>query len=162
MSELICDTTVVQYLHQIGRLHILPVIASQVAVPTAVADELTAGHARGIALPDLPRLAWLQVLSPNARPALPDASELGAGECEVLWLAMEHSGRVAVLDDSKARQVAARMKIPMTGTLGLLLDAKRAGLIPAIAPLVGELRQCNFYITTSARALILRQAGEAP
>jgi len=46
--------------------------------------------------------------------------------------------------------------------IGLLLDAKRAGLISAIAPYVDELRKHNFHLSTRARASILQEAGETP
>ena len=162
MSELICDTTVVQYLHQIGLLGLLPALASQVIIPVAVAEELAVGLARGIELPNVQALGWARVLSPAAKPPLPDSSDLGAGELEVLWLANERQGSIAVLDDGKARQVAAAINVPFTGTLGLLLDAKRAGLVSAIAPYVDELRQRNFHLSLRARAAILHEAGETP
>jgi uncharacterized protein len=162
LSELICDTTVIQYLHQIGLLSLLPALASQVIVPAAVADELAVGLVREIELPEVQALGWAHVLSPNAKPSLPDSGDLGAGELEVLWLACERPGSVAVLDDSKARQVATAMNVPFTGTLGLLLDAKRAGLVSTIAPYVDELRQRNFHLSLRARAAILHEAGEGP
>ena len=162
MSELICDTTVVQYLHQIGLLHLLPELASQVIVPVAVAKELEVGRTRGIELPDVQILGWAKVLSPNTTPPLPDSGDLGTGELQVLWLACERPASVAVLDDGKARQIAKALNVPFTGTLGLLLDAKRARLIPSIAPYVDELRQRNFHLSLRARAAILHEAGETP
>jgi predicted nucleic acid-binding protein len=52
--------------------------------------------------------------------------------------------------------------VPFTGTLGLLLDAKRAGLVSFITPYIDELRQRNFHLSQQARAAILREAGETP
>ena len=40
------------------------------------------------------------------------------------------------LHDGLARRVAALLGVPLTGTLGLLLDAKKRGLIPAVRPLL--------------------------
>ncbi len=162
MSELICDTTVVQYLHQIGLLKILPALASHVVIPAAVAEELAVGLTKGIELPDVQVLGWARVLDPSTKPPLPDSSDLGAGELQVIWLAQERPGSIAVLDDGKARQVATAMNVPLTGTLGLLLDAKRAGLISSIAPYVDELRQRNFHLSLRAREAILSEAGEFP
>jgi len=162
LSELICDTTVVQYLHRIGLLRLLPALASQVIIPAAVAEELAAGIARGIELPKVMTLGWARVLSPISKPPLPDSGDLGAGESEVLWLALERPDGVAVLDDSKARQVAARMGIPFTGTLGLLLDAKQAGLIPLVAPHIIELCKHNVFVSPRARDSVLRKASESP
>jgi uncharacterized protein len=162
LSELICDTTVVQYLNRIGLLRLLPALAAHVVIPAAVVEELTVGIAKGIELPDVQTLGWARVLSPNARPSLPDSGDLGAGELEVLWLASERPDGVAVLDDGKARQVASQMEISFTGTLGLLLDAKRSGLISLIAPHIVALRTHGFHVSARARESILRKAGESP
>ena len=75
---------------------------------------------------------------------------------------METPGSVAVLDDRDARRVARQLGIPLTGALGLLLDAKRGGLIPAVAPLLDDLDRYNFHMSPRVRATILRAAGETP
>ncbi len=80
----------------------------------------------------------------------------------MLWLAMETAGSVAVLDDRDARRVARQLGIPLTGTLGLLVDAKQCGLIPAVTPLLDELERYNFHMSTRIRETILKAAGEKP
>ncbi|MHB8120201.1 MAG: hypothetical protein ACYDHX_16020 [Methanothrix sp.] len=59
-------------------------------------------------------------------------TDLGPGESQVLMLALEMPESVALLDDALARRVAIAKEIPIKGTLGLLLDAKRAGHISAV------------------------------
>lgn len=162
MSELICDTTVVQYLHQLHLLHILPALGSSVVLPEAVVVELDQGRVRGIDLPDLSSLGWVSVHTASLKPPLSHAVELGPGESEVLWLALERPNSIAVLDDAAAREQAIECGIRFTGVLGLLVDAKRQGLVPAVAPVLNELRRLGFYLSTRTQALILRQASEAP
>jgi predicted nucleic acid-binding protein len=58
-------------------------------VPPAVHDELTAGRQLGLNLPDLDRLDWIIVRRPSSSAALPLVSDLGAGERELLVLALE-------------------------------------------------------------------------
>ena len=41
---------------------------------------------------------------------------------------------VAVLDDRYARRAAREFGIPLTRTLGLLVEAQQCGLISAVAP----------------------------
>ena len=60
-------------------------------------------------------------------------TSLDQGEAEVLALALERSTRLVVLDEWKARVLAGRLNLPLTGTLGLLLSAKEVGLIEAVA-----------------------------
>ena len=49
----LCDTSPIQYLHQLELLHILPALAQGVIIPPAVVDEVAAGRALGVDLPDL-------------------------------------------------------------------------------------------------------------
>lgn len=88
-------------------------------------------------------------------------SDLGPGETEVLALALETKDAIAVLDDALARQVAEALKLPLIGTLGLLLNAKRVGLIPAVCPLIEQLDALGFRLASHTRAAVLRMAGEA-
>ncbi len=87
-------------------------------------------------------------------------NDLGPGETEVLMLALELRDVVVVLDDGLAWQVAETLGLPLTGTLGLLLDAKRKGLVPAVAPLLDQLHALRFRVSAPTRAAILRLAGE--
>ena len=89
-------------------------------------------------------------------------ADLGPGEAEVLMLALESQGTTVVLDDRLARRVAETLGLALTGTLGLLLDAKRAGLIRAVGPLVDQLQSLGFRLAPHTRAAVLRLAGEQP
>ena len=80
MPDLICDTSALQYLHQLGLLHILTALAEQVTVPSAVVAELAEGRARGIDVPELSEFDWLSVRSPTSTVSLPQARDLGEGE----------------------------------------------------------------------------------
>ena len=160
MPELICDTSALIALHQVGVFHILPALATRVIVPGAVHQELARGRTVGHNVPDVASIDWIAIRTPTARPPLPDASELDAGESDVLWVALESPGAVVVLDEAAARRVAAKLGIALTGTLGLLVDAKRSGLIPNVAPLLDELNRHAFHMSPRIRQTILKAAGE--
>ena len=160
MPEVICNTSPIQYLHQLGLLRLLPDLVKRVIVPPAVIEELAAGRAAGINLPDLESLNWIVVRRPASESALPLIADLGPGETEVLMLALEIEGSVVILDDSLARQVAETRGIHLTGTLGLLLDAKRSGLILQVAPLLDQLQSLRLRLALHTRTAILKLAGE--
>ncbi|MGQ0593878.1 MAG: DUF3368 domain-containing protein [Gammaproteobacteria bacterium] len=88
-------------------------------------------------------------------------TDLGPGETEVLALALESQDPIVILDDALARQVASVLKLRLTGTLGLLVDAKRKGLVPSVAPLLNELQALGFRTAVHTRAAVLKRAGEA-
>jgi len=64
LPDLICDTSPLQYLHQLGLLEILPVPADQVLIPPAVVKELSEGIALGVDLPDVSAVNWIAVRRP--------------------------------------------------------------------------------------------------
>ena len=160
MPEVICNTSPIQYLHQLDLLHILRALTGGVIVPLAVVDELGEGRALGVILRDLSILGWVTVRRPVSEVAVPLVTNLGAGEAEALMLALELREAVVVLDDALARRVAETLGLNVTGTLGLLLDAKRAGLITAVGPLLDQLEALRFRVAPHTRTAVLKLAGE--
>lgn len=160
MPNIICNTSPLQYLHQLGCLHLLPALVGQVIVPQAVAEELAAGTARGIDVPIPQSLEWLTIRRPASAAVLPLVTDLGPGETQVLALALELSEPVVILDDALARRVAETLGIRLTGTLGILLDAKRGGLIQTVLPLLDKLQALRFRLHPATRAAVSQLAGE--
>ena len=161
MPDLICDTSVLQYLHQLSLIHILPSLATTVTIPPAVVDELDAGRNLAVNLPDPANLEWITVQKPIGTVALPLVNDLGPGEAEVLMLALEEPGAIAILDDALARRVAETLRLQFTGTLGLLLDAKQANLISAVRPYLDQLQALQFRLAAHTRSVILKMADES-
>lgn len=160
MADVICNTSPLQYLHQVKHLHLLPALADSVIVPPAVLTELEEGRRLGVELPSPRDLLWAVVREPVSAPAAPLVAHLGPGETQVLMLALETPGTIVVLDDALARRFAETRSIPLIGTLGLLLSAKRLGMIAAIEPLLDDLQALRFRLSLSTRTSVLMLAGE--
>ena len=77
-----------------------------------------------------------------------------------LALEMPKGGAVVLIDDAKAREAAGRLGLKLTGTLGVLLDAKHARLIAAVAPHLDRLDVFGFRLAPHTRAAVLKLAGE--
>ena len=105
-------------------------------------------------------MEWVLVRAPQTEAATQLVIDLGPGETQVLMLAMESADAVAVLDDGLARQLAEALGLRLTGTLGLLLDAKRAGIVPAVAPLLDQLQDLRFRLAPQTRSAALKLAEE--
>lgn len=161
MAKTICNTSPLQYLHQIDCLHLLPTLAGKIVVPPAVVQELQEGARPGVNLPNLESLSWITIESPLGMPALPLIADLGSGETEVLMLVLESPGSTVILDDSLAREVALLRNIPLTGTLGILLNAKQNGLVVQVEPLLNQLQGLGFRLNMSTRRAVLKLAGES-
>lgn len=76
MPKIICNTSPLQYLHQLKQLHLMPSLAGRIIIPPAVVDEIAAGIAWGIDLPDLQALDWLDIQPPLSRIAVPLVTHL--------------------------------------------------------------------------------------
>jgi predicted nucleic acid-binding protein len=78
----------------------------------------------------------------------------------VISWAAANPGFVAVLDDSEARIAARRAGIRVIGTVSVILELKRASLIPEIKPHLLEIRRVGGYISDELFQEALRRAGE--
>ena len=87
-------------------------------------------------------------------------SGLDLGEAAVFALAKEHNARFVIIDELKARQHAARIGLPFKGTLGILQEAKKEGLIDVIKPLLMRLRDNGMHLSESLINNALQEAGE--
>jgi len=154
MAEVVADTSPLIALQQVGQLSLLPRLFGQIHIPPGVAEELRPGMA------ETP--AWV-VVRPLTQPiasAILRAS-LGVGESEALALAMDIRAALVMVDDRPARRLASNLGFPVVGTAGILLRAKRLGLIPEVRPLLDEIIGRGFRLSPAIREKVLTDAGEA-
>ena len=87
--------------------------------------------------------------------------DLGQGESEVLTSALEKPDTGVVLDDLQARKCAELFEISLIGTLGLVVLAKRKGVIALARPVIERLIAVGLYISSALLTNILVGIGEA-
>ncbi len=155
MSErpVVADSSPLIALSQIGCLHLLQKLFDIIHTPPAVAREV----APSVTLPewvlqeDLEQEIGPTVLSFN----------LGLGESEAITLALELDARRVILDDRPARRLAQALQVPVIGTLGILLAAKRRELIPAVGSYLDALLAHEFRISPRLYQQVLFDADES-
>lgn len=148
----ISDTSCLIVLSNIGQLDLLRQRYSRIFIPPEVEQEF------GSPLPE-----WIFISEPSA-PSFDRVRpyKIDVGEKAAIALALDHAGCTLIADDEKARRLAERFQITLTGTLGFLVKAKKAGLLPAIKPLIDQIMQTDFYMSASLIHQALRDAGELP
>ncbi len=140
-------------LARIQRLDLLRAIFRSVLIPPAVAREIKPS------IPDVPD--WLHVHVPTRLPPAPVLRRrLGDGEREAIALAIELEATQIILDDLPARRLAEASGLNVIGTLGLLLGAKRQGLIDRVRPELDGLLKTSFFLSPELYTELLRSAGE--
>lgn len=162
MSEnpVISNTSPLVGLWTLGLLHLLRDLYTEVLIPEEVQDEFLATEqiTRQDALENAPWITTVRLVTPLDVSVYPRV--IHPGEAAVFDLAKERGTRLILLDDLEARRYAKRIGLPTKGTVGILLDAKRSGLIDAIKPLLDRLLENGVHLGASLVNEALQEAGE--
>ncbi len=159
MRKVISNTTPIISLLKINQLSLLKELYEELIVPHAVWREIEAGKDSEF-YADLSVLSWIDIQSIKNDSALDYLTDLDRGEAEVIILGRELKADLVIIDESLGRQYARHFNLPLTGTLGVLLRAKKENLIPKIRPLVEELRRKNVWISEHVFRNVLQLAYE--
>lgn len=141
---IVSDTSPVNLLIQIGQLHILPALFSQVLLPPDVVGELShtkAPAAVRLFASQLP--AWAVVRSASSPLTLPN---LHAGELAAISLARELAAPL-LIDERDGRDAATALGIKVVGAIGVLELAADGGIIADLAAVHDEIRKQKFHIS---------------
>ncbi|MEJ5308404.1 MAG: DUF3368 domain-containing protein [Anaerolineae bacterium] len=147
-------------LGDINQLQLLEALCAKLVVPRAVVTEILAGPHEDEAQ------RWIQgrgasfVYEQSSMDSVIVGWDLGAGETAVLTWARQHPEYEAILDDRAARDCATTLRIPVRGTLGVILTAKRAGLVQQVKPLFNALIDAGLRISPEVLYMALHLAKE--
>ena len=157
----VSDTSPILNLALIGRLDLLPALYNRVLIPPAVHRELIRST-EAASLIDPDSGSWLGVASAQDQDRVRRLSgELDAGEAEAIVLALERRADVLLVDERRWRRVATSLGLRVTGLLGVLAEAKRAGLIERVKPVLDDLiERAGFWIGSDLRAKVLAELNE--
>jgi predicted nucleic acid-binding protein len=156
----VVNTSPLSFLAPAGLLDFLRLPAETVMVPTSVAAEIRCRGPTDITAQALQETAWITCVEDPPIPPLIQAWDLGVGESAVLAWAYTRSGTEAIIDDLAGRRCAAALGIPVRGTLGLILTAKRRASTPQARPVLERLRQAGMYLSDRIMNQALTLVGE--
>lgn len=84
---------------------------------------------------------------------------LGDGESEAITFAMENS-EYGILDDLQARKCATLLNWPLMGSLGIIVRAKKEGLLEVVKPTFEKLIASGLYVDRQLIEKVLTSIGE--
>lgn len=84
---------------------------------------------------------------------------IDAGETSAIALALE-KGAAVLMDDKAGRSVAKHLGVTVIGTAGLLVLAKRRGLLTSVRDHLDALMASDYFLGENVVADALRMAGE--
>ncbi len=149
-KAIISDTSCLILLDKIGELEILSKLFGTIITTTEVASEF------GQLLP-----SWIEIKQPSDKnyQSIIEAS-VDKGEASAIALAIELDDCLLIIDDLKGRKFANQLGLTIIGTIGIIVDAKLAGIITSVKPILTKIKLTNFRITEQLEAVILKRSGE--
>jgi hypothetical protein len=145
------------YLGGAGHLELLRRLYTDVVVPRLVLDEIVVAGAGMTGADAVAAAQWLRVEDVGPDPDL--LHVLDRGEAAAVPLAQRlHATLLA--DDADARAIAGARGVPVVGTIGILLQAKRRQYLTAVAPVIDRMDRLGMFMSARLREEALRLAGE--
>ena len=158
----VANSSVLIHLSRVGRLDLLERIFGRIVIPKAVYRECVVEGRGRPGAEEIASAPWIEVRSISSE-ALKRSFMflLDEGEAEVIVLAIEAGADLVILDEREARLVAKSFGLKVTGTLGVLLRAKRLGLVKSMKEELERLKAAGFRLSADLEEKALREAGEA-
>ncbi len=147
---IISDTSCFILLSNIGEMDLLQKLYGRVTTTLEVAIEF------GEPLPD-----WVEISTPADKAQQQRLKlQVDKGEASAIALALETPDCTLILDDWKARRAVEKLGLEITGTIGVIVKAKKSALVPSIKPLLEKIKRTNFRLTEDLEKEALKEAGE--
>lgn len=152
----VADSSPLIALCRIGRLELLRDLFEQLVIPEAVWQEVVVSQPGKAGVTEMAAATWIEQQTVKDRPLVNLLrQDLGAGESEAIVLAREISADVLLMDERRGREAAKRLGITCTGLVGVLLEARRRGIVNDPAGIAQDLRDiAGFWISDELMALL--------
>ncbi|MGA1869032.1 MAG: DUF3368 domain-containing protein [bacterium] len=151
MPKIISNTSCLITLERIERIYILKELYNKIIIPKKVEEEFGGKLENWISICETSDVKTLKVLK----------TIVDEGEAEVLTLGTEIKDSLLILDDLKARAVAKGLEINITGTLGVILKAKRRGIIKSIKEVLNDLKKVEFRMSEKLKEKMIILSEES-
>jgi len=166
MPDAVSDSSPLIHLAKIEALELISRLYSRILIPPAVWWEVveeSEGRPGAVEMQRAVAAGWMvKQAARNETLVIALRQTLDNGEAEAIALATELQPEAVLLDDKLARQMARRLGVPVTGTLGVLLRAKQVGLVVELRSLITRLQsEGDYYIDPGLIEKALLAAGES-
>jgi len=140
---IISDTGPIIFLLQINELKILNKLYGEITITSDVYKEIETPVQKKLLDSEIKK-GWIKRI--NLKP-LEIFQNLGSGEASSISLALKYEECLLIMDEKKARAVARANGIKITGSIGILLLAKKKKLIKDMNKVIQQINQNNFWIS---------------
>ena len=149
--RVVADSSPLIYLSAISQFDLLRLYFSSVLIPNAVHEEVVrAGNEQHGASETQAGVeeGWITVVDPTNNPSIVFLLDQGMTptDAHVVVLSQERQADLLIADDATVRKQAQSLGLPLSGTLGILLNAQRDGHLPDLKIMLDQLIAAGFYL----------------
>lgn len=160
INRVILNASPIICLKKAGLIEILPAMFKEIVVPEAVNREIFVKRATHLKEELLTPYQWLRIVDDITIAPQVASWDLGQGESSVISFALEHPDFWAVLDDREARRCSMALHCRYIGSLGIIVLAKRRGIIPSIRSYLERLKEAGLWLSDELVDQVSRNSGE--
>ena len=159
----ISDASPLIALSRINQLHLLKHLFGNVIVPKGVFYELTEKGQDKAGQEQIRNASWIKSQEVRDKDFVEKLMMEGLSEVDasVIALAVERKADIVIVDDKVVREAAKKEGLTITGTIGIIIQAKKLGLIESVKEALDDLKQNGFWIKKKRYQEALREAKEA-
>ena len=160
IEKAIANASPLILLSRAGHEALFKIVADVILVPEPVALEIRARGEKDPTAGFLLSTSWVSIVPAISVPDTIIEWGLGRGESSVIALGLKHPTFTLLLDDLPARKCASSLNLPIRGTLGIVLLAKRKGKIRSARTVLEDLLKGGMYLSRSVFDSVLALVGE--
>ena len=161
--KIVTNSTPLIELSKINRLDLLREVYGVICIPDEVYIEVVVEGSGKPGAAEVKAAEWIyrqSVRDKSRVRLLQSQGSLHLGECATIILAQEIDAEQVILDDNAARREAVARRLPVIGTVGVLLVAKNQGIVPVVRPIIDDLRNHGTRVSQRLYCQILAKAQE--
>lgn len=82
------------------------------------------------------------------------------GEASAIAFAIEQGDCLLIIDDLKGRKYAQQLGVRITGSLGVIIDAKLSGHTQSVKSILDKIKKTDFRLTEELERKTLEKSNE--
>lgn len=158
MLKVACNSSPLIHLAKIKMLEILEFFFGEILVPEVVYRECVGEGGEREDAKEIEKARWIRIVNiQDEKLKIALNVVLDEGESESIVLALEQSADLILLDDYEAREFARTYGLNITGTVGILMKAKKEGKITSLKEELERLRESEFWLSNDLYAQVLQE-----
>lgn len=161
-KDLIINTgPIIAIVAALNDLRVLEFLYHKVLVPFEVCQEIEARGITGFAVPQFIQAEWLHKWSTPLEISSFLLNSLDRGEAAVIQMALTYGVSTVCIDESAGRRIARLHELSLTGSIGILLRAKKEGYPFTVRLAIDRMRDKGIWLSERVIKFALDQAGES-